>query len=214
MDRLVQLSTQIPRLRATQTRLCVESLSKSDELFDLYEKAKNVEMELAGWSVNLPEDYAYSRIELQQKDIQNMYPREAHTYKSVPVACNWNQWRIHRLYVLSIILQCDAILSSSEVKLPNTSQLRNTARSLADDVCASVPYHLGYCRGVISEEETSFFPHPSGVPRGSKLGKNSAWLLIPPMSLLARMTFLPESQRLWCKAYADYYTTNANVLVC
>ncbi|KAI9932179.1 hypothetical protein MW887_009689 [Aspergillus wentii] len=90
------------------------------------------------------------------------YGNQYHSYRDFRVSNVWNQYRCARILNCEIILNCLGKLSSksatgwsTELK-SHMSSLRVTARQMAIDICATIPFHFG--AGAPNDSEESFVP--------------------------------------------------------
>ncbi|GMF81526.1 unnamed protein product [Aspergillus oryzae] len=151
-DRLIGIAGRLSNLRADiNMGLLVDP-------HEILSAAYGIEAELMGWIAALPPEFLYTNVEGPTlSDISsNMwgqgphpYNNKYHIYNDLWTCHTFNQYRCARIIVSEIILTCLRQLSLnvpaaaiSNDLLEHCTRLRNTTRQLANDICASVPYHF------------------------------------------------------------------------
>ncbi|KAB8274354.1 hypothetical protein BDV30DRAFT_209297 [Aspergillus minisclerotigenes] len=151
-DRLIGIAGRLSNLRADiNMGLLVDP-------HEILSAAYGIEAELMGWIAALPPEFLYTNVEGPTlSDISsNMwgqgphpYNNKYHVYNDLWTCHTFNQYRCARIIVSEIILTCLRQLSLnvpaaaiSNDLLEHCTRLRNTTRQLANDICASVPYHF------------------------------------------------------------------------
>lgn len=125
---------------------------------EILTKAYGIEAELMAWVAGLPPSFMYTTVNNTTDDSQFLYRSRGvfpygdqhHVYSELWLGHAWNQYRCSRVIVTQIIMSClrrmtanpTGVYPSDELHL-HCSKLRETARQLAVDICASVPDHLG-----------------------------------------------------------------------
>ncbi|KAJ5220261.1 hypothetical protein N7468_009465 [Penicillium chermesinum] len=114
-----------------------------------------------------------------------------------------------RMLVQSIMLNCFRLLPSKDPDGVKSAQAQSTLRSLADDVCASVPYFLGsQVRSVRMVPDLVDYPYSEDRPVTST-HKMSAplmgpWHIFPYLRNLQTSTFgLPPEQLSWIETQLE-----------
>ena len=73
-----------------------------------------------------------------------LYQYHCDIYPSISIASIWNKYRLSRLTAQSIILSCLSHCPSYATMIARAPHpCQNAIQLLADDICASVPFHLG-----------------------------------------------------------------------
>ncbi|KAJ9298970.1 transcriptional regulator family: Fungal Specific TF [Paecilomyces variotii] len=148
-DRLADTVAKLCNLRAD---IASKSITKNSEIFSA---ACSIECELLAWVNSLPPSWAYSTNQVAQGNhklragLNGLYPYNGryHVYEDLWICNAWNQYRAARIFVNEIILtrlwmmhrESAAVSTSNEFRV-QCSNIRNTLRQLAVDVCYSVPY--------------------------------------------------------------------------
>ncbi|MCJ1434236.1 hypothetical protein MMC27_003603 [Xylographa pallens] len=117
--------------------------------------AFDIDAELADWAACCPEQYVYNTVTIQSRS-ESVFSDYYHTYDSIWTAWTWNSYRSVRILLNDMLLQQLAHLSQypSNFQEPHEySTLRYETQilrcksllvQLTQDICASVPFYLGY----------------------------------------------------------------------
>ncbi|OJJ34858.1 hypothetical protein ASPWEDRAFT_51110 [Aspergillus wentii DTO 134E9] len=161
-DRLIKIVIRISNLRAD---IKLKILTDNSEILPL---AYAIEADLVAWLACLPPIFHYDLLDTTLLDSWSQcrgihpYGNQYHSYRDFRVSNVWNQYRCARILNCEIILNCLGKLSSksatgwsTELK-SHMSSLRVTARQMAIDICATIPFHFG--AGAPNDSEESFVP--------------------------------------------------------
>ncbi|KAL2872595.1 Zn(II)2Cys6 transcription factor [Aspergillus lucknowensis] len=156
-DRVIYIIGQLANLRAdifggilTDTR-------------EILSRAYSMEADLIAWIAVAPSQFLYTTIEHPAPNYwmgtsahqPPLYNNRYHLYHDLWVCHTWNQYRCARIMLCEIILSClrQLFRPSSEGSYSYSYyskdlqrqivSLRRTSRDLAQDICASAPYHFG-----------------------------------------------------------------------
>ncbi|PYI01879.1 hypothetical protein BO78DRAFT_326544, partial [Aspergillus sclerotiicarbonarius CBS 121057] len=108
--------------------------------------------------------------------VDSIWGAQYHTYRNFTVSSFWNNYRSARLVLRELIVQ--AIGSSGDISLGNidgreqdelVSESQQISRQLVDDICASVPFHLG---AVVDDSHLSKLFGETAVGSSSFLDKD------------------------------------------
>ncbi|PYI04189.1 C6 finger domain protein [Aspergillus sclerotiicarbonarius CBS 121057] len=142
-DRLITAMGRISNLRADINEKVVTDRKK------MLECAYSIEAELMSWIMSLPENFVYTTVEDPNPRFgwgPRPYKNRYHVYSDFWVCNSWNQYRVSRIIVSDLILTCIRELNAGSphpADLANhAAQIRSTARQLASDICASVPFYF------------------------------------------------------------------------
>lgn len=167
-DRLISIIGKLSNLRAD-----INSKTITDGR-QILATAYAIEAELMAWLAGLPPTFMYTTIKNPTIDAEFLrrsrgilpYSNQYHIYREFWLGHTWNQYRCARIIVTEIIMSCLRRLSthsaggcSSEALDAHCNGLRETARQLAVDICASVPDHLG----LVGELSTDKRSHIGGI---------------------------------------------------
>lgn len=167
-DRLISIIGKLSNLRADLTTKIVTDGR------EILTRAYGIEAELMAWVAGLPPSFMYTTVKNRAVDAEFLlrsrgifpYSNEYHVYSELWLGHAWNQYRCSRIIVTEIIMSClrrmtanpVGVYSSEELVL-HSSKLRATARQLAEDICASVPDHLG----LVGEPSTNSRSHIGAI---------------------------------------------------
>jgi len=113
-----------------------------------------LECDFASWVKSVPLEYIYQTITLSER-VDEVYSDHYHVYSRIRVATTWNHYRCARLLTNEIILDQLSYLYETNPSSPllttqpyySEKQILKsnaTLRHLCEDICASVPYYLGF----------------------------------------------------------------------
>ena len=173
-------------------------------LHDLYE----LDQRYVTWASAVPEGWIVDSvagpecIPLSIKEC-GLYQDHCHLYQSIFVAHTFNSHRASRIKLQLAILTC---LSHMPMTLNGvaSSAAQDTIQKLADDICASVPYHLGDRTGFKRiDDMTVQYPHMASESVASAdhivaAAAMGGWALAERLGGLLRLRVpLREGQRQW-----------------
>lgn len=149
-------------------------------------------------------------------------PREIHNYPDVYVARVWNSYRVSRLIAQSIIIRLTSY--QHENQEPCDTDMVKLGHKLVSDVCASVPFLLGYELGELKrqrlatcQQEMSLWPQNSRSDSHERPQHLGSFSLIWPLHLSSSVSATPENQRRWIRAQLKYIAEHGQLqakLVC
>ena len=211
-DRLVLLAMDIPRLRIREQNLLAEdnAVTKQADALSLLVDTKRYEATLASWAHGLPPEFSYSRLPLNSgadSKAQNAYPSSMDIYQDATVASTWNTWRNQRIGLLKIIMECATIVQPPGSRTPSFEYTKasNEIQQLVDDICSSIPFHLGHHKKRSSSPGFSDYPHPPGQAKWpdnfAATGAVGGWLMMPQLAAASKVDCIPNSQRQWMLEY-------------
>lgn len=218
-DRLVMGMLVIPGLksRANSMQCRSDDATKNHDIPKLLEDARRADAILArGWNTDVPAAFRYISRPLCYRDERGMsrpeglYPRSLDTYHDPFVANTWNKWRSSRIQVLQVIMQCISFSGQSKGMPDPPAEYAAAATSalqLVDDICSSIPYHLGYLDTSINE--SFIYPHAADevvtsvwrARRGRPERTAPQMLLVQPLLIASNVDGVPASQRRWMRKY-------------
>ena len=181
-----------------QKRLSADSLGS---LLSLIQTGISLNEKIQAWDHQTHGVYAYKKIDVAQlwpanSPFASAGPTVAHVYNTISIGALWNGYRTTRIYLLRCLIRSawrlarEAGDSSEEAMVHRESitRMRRQIQSLADDLCACVPYMLGEIdqEGVVAQN----------LPNYSSKAVGGVFLLWPLGSLLP-LDFLPREQVVW-----------------
>ena len=210
------LSIELPRLCARESEMDKEKdlVTKRFVAQNLLTSAKELDTGLEYWTSTLPEEFLFSSLPLHPGPLKDpasiaLYPHSIDIYCDHAAANIWNTWRMYRITVLGIIITCSDILNPPDPfsTSPPASQVSlDMLQHLAGDICATVPYHLGHHEKSVGDNMAfSDYPHPPGEAKWPEnfrtAGIDGALLMMQPLSFVANLDCVPQSQKDWAKEY-------------
>ena len=222
---LLALAMKLPSVRAAALRIfgLPINVETAGEVLHLMKDVKLIDEEIAAWEAGIPESWRYSTCasafagsDLAYPETTEVYPGSVHCYHDIWVASAWNAYRTYRIFAQAIVLNCTEWLLPTTWGNTNTFQYHSTTRILqkmVDDLCASVPFHLGIssCTPV----EISFFVHSkddfSVLLNKSDLFERQrgfqalgGYYLVWPLFVAASVSCIPEIQKRWLRGRMTY----------
>ncbi|KAL4874678.1 hypothetical protein BJY04DRAFT_203372 [Aspergillus karnatakaensis] len=138
------------------------------EPIKVVKKALKLDAELSAWAMSLAPSRHYTVINLPKSadegsrhaPFRHVYGNHYHIYPDTVIAAWWNDYRFVRMILLELICWlCDHLASKNE---DLSSEYRQTiahssalSQQLTEDICASVPYHLGATKDSTKEDWSS-----------------------------------------------------------
>ena len=161
----------------------------------LISQAKTVDLNLAAWLETIPSSWLPNRIagEFVPPTVREagMY-RDCDIYPDILVATTWNEWRAARLKVLALI-----------ARYQSDDQVLANIQLLADDICASLPFHLGDRTEMTPMYVArSVYPSAEGepIPQGHHQNATAfgGWYIYAPLREITNVSMhLREGQLMW-----------------
>ena len=224
-DRLVQLSLELPKLRLREKQMLEEMdlITKRAMSEDLLRDAQDANVVLDFWTSTVPGEFLYTSLSIRgdgTKDVvaPGMYPPSLDIYYDHTMASTWNTWRITRIHVLRIIMNCASTMKAAQGIDSEPIEYQaalNKIRQLADEVCSSVPFHLGHHEHRVGDAIIfGNYPHPPGQAKWpdhfAASGAVGGWLMMQPLSFVARLECIPQIQRDWVREYLTTFMRDSS----
>ncbi|KAL4757447.1 uncharacterized protein BDW70DRAFT_153364 [Aspergillus foveolatus] len=127
---------------------------------DLLEAIISLDCQMAEWPSTLLPESRYITVQLSPDDSVDLWSRSAYIYPTLSAGDDWSRYRMLRILAHSLRLRAYGLLVNplyahglglEDTQLTEIARGVATARSgiraLANDICASMPYHLGYRTG-------------------------------------------------------------------
>lgn len=206
-NRLTGICLIVPELKCEAK----EIIQNGDVSADSVDAAKTilycgvlVDTELQAWQMTNAWVPAYTTIQAASTDWLDPadYPYGVHVYQDLASACVWNLSRIARIQLN--VLMLDILEWLGPWRLQRYEEQRRNRYSvlhvMVQDVCASIPYHLGNRQACMSPLAIRY-PCVEGETIGKDtfgelLYKAVGTILIPLMTCLL-VAALPEEQKTW-----------------
>lgn len=182
--------------------------SSCDQLLQLAQNSRSLDLEYIRWSENPPEHFRYQQAAWIGDDLPDMrqadaLPGRVDVYRGPWQICLWNMTRCSRLELNCLIIRCLAHLHG-ELRyqtLPEYEALSQKCVAIVGDMVASIPYQLGWfkSRSELLLEVASF---ACGIKDAdSALAACGA---IMPLARIQEQDFATEQQRTWAKCRLVY----------
>ena len=194
---LSNLAIRYCNLRASMTSF--QDYSDPDRIIST---ACALDAEYEVWARTCPVPYIYQTATLSE-EADDVFSDHYHVYPSVWIGAIWNNYRSARILVNGLILdQLRYLYQSSESNLLweghcfDQNQIltsTNTLLQLCHDICASIPYFLGY-----SPESTSFSGQPPKCANGN--------LLLWPLYTVGESGVISDVMRSWVAGRLQWIT--------
>jgi hypothetical protein len=169
---------------------CFRDYSRSAEIVG---SILSIDAKLATWAATLPPQYAYDIISVLEPS-EEIFTDHYHVYRNLWIAVVWNNYRCIRVLVNELLLVHLLHLSQEQESFPDQSEfffpyeseitrVKSVMVTLIHEICASVPFHLGY------HESGKSPPPPPKAVYGN--------MLILPLYIAASMDAVPNMMRAW-----------------
>lgn len=154
---LTQFALQVAKLRTLSDGLVCHERSESTirAILDLIKRCQDLNTLLATWRETIPEIWKYTSrsydLEPDNFDCETskVYPGNVDVYPDIWVARTWNTYRTTRIFVQAIILRCVVWVAGGDTWGQcvgfQVAVALQIIKELVDEICASVPFHLGHC---------------------------------------------------------------------
>jgi hypothetical protein len=193
------------------------------EVSHLRLKANSIDAELVEWAGSLPKHWMYKQMAFVEEDsgeelkTASSYPGRIDTYQDLSIAGIWNSYRVFRTSMLGVIVRCTAWLTSPQPyqRAPEVLRASQLVSQLVDEICASVPFHLGQSMSKSKNKS----PDPTGnLPRETEGYHNcgpralGGFFLLWPLTTAATCDSTSLRQRDWILGRLSFISENMGVL--
>jgi hypothetical protein len=226
-DKLLSKAVRIPALLSQVNNLltddeCHIDYSTASKLIRL---AENLDVELTSWAKQIPSEWSYTAVinmksSFDPENAHSIYcPNQIHRYPDIYAARLWNLYRVYRIIIQSILYRLSYVYSEEPEQYEQNQIQGRISCHMASDICASVPFLLGYdlsnLKGlkpakypsVQSSEGSNIWPQnllqvpTSGIFRGK-------FSLIWPLHVASSATCVPKVQCNWMRAQLQWMARN------
>ena len=207
-DRLLSIAMRIPKLQSLANNLLSRPSCNIDDstVLQLVRAAGDLDRELAEWARQIPIKSSYTTVTRmkhsrdQHLSDSNFTPNHLHRYPNFYAARVWNSYRVYRLIIQSILFRASSFLGGQD-----QSHIENINRIMVGDICASVPFLLGYDFSELrSSNDTlpdeSFLWPQSSVNKVTSSERTGKFSLIWPLYVACSVLSVPDTQRRWMRA--------------
>lgn len=180
------------------------------EMESLIKTAQKADQELLSWSQHLPADWMYTIHELPESSMSKTgsninnaaFDGIAHVYESKFKARLWNRYRSARLIATGMTVRTSThpVLSQNEGLQRQRQAAICHQKVLLNDICASVPYHLGRIstRGSSGSRDGDT-PDQAAIDNYENVKAREAFYLVWPLNIACAVSVVPEDQLRWMK---------------
>ncbi|KAL4922242.1 hypothetical protein BDW62DRAFT_207976 [Aspergillus aurantiobrunneus] len=184
--------------------VAVATAAKANVLLSIITSTEN---QMAQWPNTLPPESRYMTIQLPPDDGIDLWSTDAHIYPTFSAGNDWSRYRMLQILVHSLRIRAYRLLSSPlygyGLEHESGSSLtgldsyigatHSKIRAVADDICASMPYHLGY-----KTKSGPGLRYPSdSFPDGRYPRLLSACHITWPLYVAGIVEGVDPAQRLW-----------------
>ncbi|EKG09917.1 hypothetical protein MPH_13007 [Macrophomina phaseolina MS6] len=197
-NRLTVISMGLPALRSRVRALMSNKVrgNRIEEAWSLIAAARKVDSDLQEWANSLSDNWAHRTIAYTTEMPTDVRTAErwigpVHAYADVWTSHIWNDYRITRVFTLSIIMACCSVISPKSTDLSVKALLANAhfiSQGLIDDLCASVPFHMSF------DLQNRVIQADQDREAAEALG---GFLLVWHVFVAANVECIPEHQRAW-----------------
>lgn len=181
----------------------------------LLEELTSAEDQMAVWPDTLPPESGYAIIQLPRDEILDLWSTDGYAYSTLAAGNNWLRYRTLQTLLHSLRLRAYRLLASPkynhshghsheqfgcELGNPLLSNLahgvastHSKIRVMVDDICASMPFHLGYMTNSGPERR---YPTES-FPQGKYPHRLAACHMVWPLYVAGIVEGVDAAQRLW-----------------
>lgn len=163
-------------------------------------QAEILDEHLAKWAYHLPSGHHYRRHTVEQNQSNDkFFQRIIHIYPTAGHAGMWNRYRVLRLTTNDSILKCISIFcdpSESDLQFLKERALSRIAH-LFDDLCASIPYVLGFVRTNSATGQDSAVTIEISKSLKDVVKATSASMLAWPLTMASFVDRIPQRYRLY-----------------
>lgn len=183
--------------------------ASEDQITQTLYVAVDVDGQLEEWARWVPESWIWhpaSGIRLSPNTPRDLftYGGKSDFYTDLNMANIWNSYRSKRLMILSIVLDCVFRLRSApdDDLGQHAKAALETTQELVDDICASVPFHLGTktCGGPGDNPHVEY-PYLGATKLSGEQRRAAAafggWYLLEPLKTSLNAIGLRRGQKRW-----------------
>jgi hypothetical protein len=193
----------ILHMRLDSMEQCIEDLSTYQMfLIELLGTTHKLDQHLFDWLQSLPESWRYSETAIPPTATDVFSPK-MHLYPTFFVANDWGLYRALRLFNASLSFRIYENLRrvNPEAEFKNTMMgVEMKIQELVDEVCASIPYHLGYR---VMESEIIHYPVEC-FPNQRHGRLMSACHMMWPLYMAGSAHGISSTQRSWIASKLTY----------
>ncbi|GAM91273.1 hypothetical protein ANO11243_093210 [Dothideomycetidae sp. 11243] len=199
---LTRLVIRAADLIASSTDIHLVSDNATARFLD---NAQDLLRDLDQWSHLVPIHWHRSHKDMDWSE-EYAFQGKCDIYYDIQVAAVWNCWRRVRLILLEKVTECTSgqEYTINDVYATLNADATSSIRSIADDICASVPFHIGT---LSTKHEETLYPS-TGDPELDVIHRRTAdiqgwFFVVLPLYRLQKTRGLSEIQQTWVKAQCN-----------
>ncbi|KZL80607.1 c6 zinc finger protein [Colletotrichum incanum] len=204
---LISKAAEIPNLQYRSNCMFIQPQDAiKNDVENLFHSARALDREILDWARTVPTTWSYTAA-MNANDLasSDFTPRQVHRYPNIYIARVWNFYRVSRLIIQSLLTRAISWMSTSMDlnDFDEGGQIEKSSMELVNDICASVPFLLGYdltkmklpsTSGGSKQERTS----RSGIEKNGP-ARNGRFSLIWPLHISCSSSSVPQAQRDWMR---------------
>ncbi|KAI9685198.1 MAG: hypothetical protein M1822_004785 [Bathelium mastoideum] len=186
------------RQRAKQVFSDPSLWTQRDVVFQLMASAAGLDAELALWFDSLPSVWRHRTVATlkgmpDDLETSEIWPGPVNIYEDLVVSNIVNNYRMGRIFSQAVIIACLARQATSREAVEANRKYQEAVRigrEMVNDICATVPFHLGY----------------DIKDRSRKIGQQATaaeaiggYFLLWPLFVCARLECVPAEQKRWIR---------------
>ncbi|KAJ4164137.1 hypothetical protein LMH87_005822 [Akanthomyces muscarius] len=218
---LQRLTLQISELKTEANKLLV-SLHHSPQnvakIMQIMRKCQIKDQELLQWSNNIPDSYQGKTVtwvnDLPDGDYSKaeVYPGRVDAFQDLWVTTVWVTMRCSRLVLASIIVRAAAwVCSPTDYRTTSEYAIwSNTCTNIISDLCAAIPYQLGWFK---SRQELLERSDLTSYGCGNEADAKglSGYFVTWPLSCIITQDYSTAGQREWAKGRLEHIASELGV---
>ncbi|MCJ1377863.1 hypothetical protein MMC17_000959 [Xylographa soralifera] len=195
---IIESSLSFIVIKFCNLRASMDSIRDYRDSARVVSAAFDIDAELADWATRCPVQYVYNTVIIQSRS-ESVFSDYYHTYDNIWTAWTWNSYRSIRILLNELLLEQLAHLSQYPFdypepydeysSLPYEAQIlccKSLLVQLTQDICASVPFYLGYHN---QQDGLGSVQVPPAAAGGN--------LLLWPLYTAACTNFVSDMMRSW-----------------
>lgn len=214
-NRQTAIRAELASFRVEVQKVLASPHPSTGALENVIQRGMHVDSQFLAWTHDLPSNWAWehgTRMPLAPgQDIESfVYDGRMDVYDDLWVACIWNCYRFSRIILNKVIMECIDCLDAGSSD-PTLAARRHSrvliCQEMADDICGSVPFHLGTRDDNHGFEDSPLveFPLVDGIRVPSQHRRLAAalggWFLVEPfygpLQTCLSVERLREGQKEW-----------------
>lgn len=218
---LQRITLQISELKTEANKLLVSLLHSPENtktIMNVIRKCQLKDQELQHWSENIPDNYKgkpvtwVSGVPGGDYSKAEVFPGRVDAFQDLWVTTVWVTMRCSRLVLASMIVRAIAwVYSPIDYRTtPEYATWSNTCASIITDLCAAIPYQLGWFK---SRQELLERSDLTSYCCGDEAGAKglSGYFVTWPLSCIITQDYSTAGQREWAKGRLEFIASDLGV---